>query len=262
MRITAILAYSVTLLVELTTRLLPPLVLLAVGLLATVIDSEAQSRVYEDKKNGYFKFVPPAGWRQVDFPTDPRTKVEFKSDDGALMRLIVRGTDSEDRELMRSYASFMNERRDLTAEMRAHPNSREISSPQETKIAGFPANRQRAILRDGTHMEMIHFYGGTLFCNFAVTARSQGQLESVLPVAMRSLETTVILRGSKPGEAERQLVARAVRLGHLLAKQGNFASAEATLRDALEMSPTDTQLRESLELVLKKQVPPEVHGRQ
>lgn len=242
--------------------LLPRLVLLAVGFLAIVIDSGAQTRVYEDKKNGYFKFVPPAGWRQVDFPTDARTKVEFKSDDGALMRLIVRGTDSDDRELMRSYASFMKERRELTAEMRTHPNFRDISSPQETKIAGYPANRQRAILRDGTYMEMIHFYGGTLFCNFAVTARSQGQLDSILPIAMRSLETTVILRGSKPGEAESQVVARALRLGHLLAKQGDFTGAEATLRDALEISPMESRLKGSLDMVLRKQVPPEVHGPQ
>ncbi len=243
-------------------RLFLRLLLLIACLAAVVLEAGAQARVFEDKKNGYFKFVPPAGWRQVDFPTDPRTKVEFTGTDGTLMRLIVRGTTSDDHQVLSSFASFMKDRQELTAELRTNPNFREISSPREVKIAGLPASRQRAILRDGSQMEMIQFYGGSLFFNYAVIARSQGQLESVLPLAVRSLETTVILRGSKPGEAEEQLVARALRIGHLLAVQGDFVGAEATLRDALEITPIDPRLKESLELVLRKRIPPEVHGRQ
>ncbi len=46
-----------------------------------------------------------------------------------------------------------------------------------------------------------------------------------------------------------------------LQAQGDFAGAETTLRDALEMAPSDPRLKGSLEQVLKKRVPSEIHGR-
>lgn len=245
-----------------TDTLFSRFILLAACLMALAVEASAQARVFDDKKNGYFKFVPPAHWRQIDFPTDPRTKVEFKGADGVLMRLIVRATNSDDDELVSSYTRFMKFRQEKTAELRAHPTVRQITAPQEFELAGFPASRQRLTVKDGSQMEMIHFYGGTLFFNYAVSAPNEKQLESVLPLAMRSLETTVVLRNSRPGEAEAHLVARALRLGRLQAVQGDFGRAEATLLDALEMTPAEPQLKAALELVRQKKVPPDVHGRQ
>ena len=51
----------------------------------------AKSR-YSDP-NGYFKIVPPDGWRIQKYPEDPRGKVAFIGPDGVELRILVKGLD-------------------------------------------------------------------------------------------------------------------------------------------------------------------------
>ncbi|MCP3875773.1 MAG: hypothetical protein GY699_21795, partial [Desulfobacteraceae bacterium] len=54
-------------------------------------DTLAKSR-YSDP-NGYFKIVPPDGWRIQKYPQDPRGKVAFVGPGGVQLRVLAKGLD-------------------------------------------------------------------------------------------------------------------------------------------------------------------------
>lgn len=221
----------------------------------------ASAPVFEDK-NGYLRFVPPSSWRRVDFPTDPRTKVEFVADqDGSILRIIVRSADGDEKPLMSDISAFMRDRVQLASEMRGKSPITDVSVPKQVNVAGQTGAQFRAGLSNANRMELWHFFAGGLFFNIALTARDEATLERHLPQVKRSLESIMILRTGNPAEAKMQLVARALRLGHLLAKDGKFGDAESALRDGLAVVPGDPRLEEAVKAVLRKQVPPEVGGR-
>jgi hypothetical protein len=56
----------------------------------------SQATVYVDPK-GYFKILPPAGWRVQEYPQDPRGKVVFIAGGGQVdLRVLVKAVDIPD----------------------------------------------------------------------------------------------------------------------------------------------------------------------
>jgi hypothetical protein len=63
-----------------------------VCLVPTTWAGELVDRRYVDTK-GFFKIVPPAGWRVQEYPQDPRGKIALFGPEGAEIRALVNAVD-------------------------------------------------------------------------------------------------------------------------------------------------------------------------
>jgi hypothetical protein len=76
--------------------------------LLSAIAGAGAGGVYSDK-NGYFTFVPPAGWVMADRSRDGRTKAEFRSPDGvASIGIVARPEEG-------NYLEILEEKKDYVA---------------------------------------------------------------------------------------------------------------------------------------------------
>lgn len=223
----------------------------------TVAKDELAAKPYSDK-NGYFTFLPPKGWTQKDFPTDPRSKVEFNGPDSVLIRIIAQTSQGI------TGGNVVEETR-KQSEAGAQAMKKQFPSfSQSTKEGSFAGLRAAIVVQivpGQLEQELTVFVAGNIHFNISFTALNRTDLEKYRKVAQESLATlTFSEKISLPvndAAVKEETIARAIRLAQLLTKMGNFSGAEEQIILALKKYPDEKRLNDALKLIKDKKVIPD-----
>lgn len=221
-----------------------------------IVKEELAGKLYSDK-NGYFTFLPPKGWSQKDFPSDPRSKVEFNGPNSVLIRIIAQTAQGVTSQNVVEETRKQSEAGVQTLKKQFPSLS---LSAKEGRFAGLRAALVTQSIPGQMEQELTVFVAGNIHFNIAYTAPNQVTLEKYRKLAQESLATLVFsekinLPVGDEG-VRKETVARAIRLAQLLTRMGNFSGAEEQIALALKKYPDDARLKKALELVrAKKPVP-------
>ena len=194
----------------------------------------ARSR-YSDP-NGYFKIVPPDGWRIQNYPEDPRGKVAFISPEGIELRVLAKGLDYN------SFEEMLDEIKGIEKQIGTNTNIKKIT------FAGKPAVK-RSFTFKGQKILFIDFMIGNTTHNLMYSA-SPTKFEKYLSLAQESMETyEPTLRGVSPEDVRKHAIAKSLRLSQIFFEQGNYDLALEFIKEGLEVEPNNATLLE-----LKKKI--------
>jgi TolB protein len=157
---------------------------------------------YKDK-NGYFTFAPPEGWRQKDFPTDPRSKVHFYCPPPrvASIGIIVRPEDMTFEELLAG-------KKEITEDFkRQFPKGKIVLS--ETAMCGFKAVKIDIEIPDTIQQELRFFLAHGLHFNLTYSADNKRDFNAFKETALNSLSSI------KPRGEDVKATAKEVEEGEL-----------------------------------------------
>lgn len=222
-----------------------------------IVKEELAAKLYSDK-NGYFTFLPPKGWSQKDFPTDPRSKVEFNGPDSVLIRIIAQTTQGVTSKNVVEETRKQSEAGAQTLKKQFPSLSQ---STEEGHFAGLRAALVTQSIPGQMEQELTVFVAGNILFNIAYTAPNRAALEKYRKIAQESLailafSEKINLPVSDEG-VRKETIARAIRLAQLLTQMGNFSGAEEQISLALKKYPDDTRLKEALGLVKAKKIIPD-----
>ena len=191
---------------------------------------------YVDPK-GYFKIVPPAGWRSQEYPQDTRGKVVFISPESNIdLRVLVNAVDFSTTEDLVGFC------KDIEKRIGINTNIERIT------FGGSPVVK-RVFQFKGQKFYAIDFLVGKVDHNLQYGG-SPDKYDKYLSVAMKSMETyEPIMRDVSDKEMTKHLVAKNLRLAQLMIENGNFDLAMEFVKEGLEASPNDSEL-----LKMKKQI--------
>lgn len=214
-----------------------------------IVKEELTTKLYSDK-NGYFTFLPPKGWSQKDFPSDPRSKVEFNGPDSVLIRIIAQSAQGVTSKNIVEETGKSSEAGAQTLRKQFPSYSQSV---KEGSFAGLRAALVTQSVPDQLEQELTVFVAGNIHFNIAYTALNRTTLEKHRKVAQESLATlTFSEKISLPVDDEKvkeETIARAIRLAQLLTQMGNFSGAKEQISLALKKYPDDTKLKKALELI-------------
>lgn len=183
---------------------------------------------YSDPK-GYFKIVPPDGWRIQEYPQDPRGKVAFIDPDDFQLRILINAVDFSTVEELVAFC------KDVEKRIGTSTNIEKIT------FGGRPAVR-RTFQMKGHKLYYIDFLVGNVDHNIAYSA-IQAKYEKYLPVVMKSIETyTPSQRDISDKDIIKHSVAKSLRLAQLMIENGNFDLAREFIKEGLALDPSNKDL--------------------
>lgn len=222
-----------------------------------IVKEELAAKLYSDK-NGYFTFLPPKGWSQKDFPTDPRSKVEFNGPDSVLIRIIAQAAQGVTSQNVVAETRKSSEAGAQTMKKQFPSFSQSV---KEGSFAGLRAALVTQSVPGQLEQELTVFVAGNINFNIAYTALGRTALEKHRDIAQESLATlTFSEKISLPAsdeKVEEETIARAIRLAQLLTQMGNFSGAEEQILLALKKYPNEAKLNNALKLIKDKKVIPD-----
>jgi len=222
-----------------------------------IAKAELAAKLYSDK-NGYFTFLPPKGWSQKDFPTDPRSKVEFNGPDSVLIRIIAQTAQGVTSKNVVEETRKSSEAGGQTLKKQFPSFSQSV---KEGQFAGLRAALATQSIPGQMEQELTVFVAGNIHFNIAYTAPNRVTMEKYRKIAQESLATLSFSEKiNLPMHDEgvrKETIARAIRLAQLLTQMGNFSGAEEQISLALKKYPDDTRLKKALELVKAKKIIPD-----
>jgi hypothetical protein len=197
---------------------------------------------YEDKKNGYFRFTPPAGWTCSEQP-DARTKVTFSHpvNPGVYVRFIVKEAFTTD------FAALVLQQKKTIQEI--EKGLRSACQMEITESAGrqtiatmvFPPNGE-VILNKLFVAEGLHF-------NITFSAPNKATFDAHLGEVDRSLESLEPLHGGtedfgkKLERMAQQEIARELRLAELAADVYDIDKAKRIIADLSRKYPANKDVQ-------------------
>ena len=189
--------------------------------------------------NGYFKIVPPAGWRIQKYPQDPRGKVAFIGPDGVQLRVLAKGLDYN------SFEEMLEEIKGIEKQIGINTNIEEIM------FFGKPAVKRTFIFK-GLKILFIDFMIGNTTHNlmYSATPKKFGKYQSVAWESINTYEPT--LRGVSSEDVKKHAIARSLRLSQLFFEQGNYDLASEFIEEGLEIEPNNAELLELKKKIAKE----------
>jgi len=194
------------------------------------------SKRYADPK-GYFKIVPPAGWRVQGYPKDPRGKVAFIGPEANVdLRILVNAVDFSTTDELVTFCKGIEARTGLSTNI------------QRTKFGGRPAVK-RSFEVKGRKLYVIDFLVGSIDHNIQFCAPAN-IYQKYLSLVTKSIETyEARAQAASEKVVAQHAVAKKLRLAQLMMEDGNYDLALVYIKEGLEISPKDTRL-----VKLKKQI--------
>jgi hypothetical protein len=194
------------------------------------------SKQYLDPK-GYFRIVPPDGWRVQEYPSDPRGKVAIMGPEGNVdLRVLTNAVDFSTVDELVTYCQGIESRTGLSTNI------------ERIEFGGRPAVK-RTFEMKGLKFHAIDFLVGTVDHNLMYGAPA-ATYPTYLPLAQASMETyEAAARDTTAKDVASHAVAKKLRLAQLMVDQGNFELALMYIQEGLEFSPQDANL-----LDLKRQI--------
>jgi len=188
----------------------------------------ADSR-YVDPK-GYFRIVPPAGWRVQEYPQDPRGKVAFLAPESNVrLGILVEGVDFETLEEGVAVLKDIENRLGVPTSIKRVTF---LGRPAVERLFDWRGLKQYSIdlvLERAAHN---------------LTYNSSPHLYSrYWALALRSMETYEPL-GKRPTDEQVRAhdVAKAYRLAQLMMASGNLGLARDYIKEGLELDPAHAGL--------------------
>jgi hypothetical protein len=194
------------------------------------------SKPYLDPK-GYFRIVPPDGWRIQEYPSDPRGKVAFVGPEANVdLRVLTNAVGFNTVDELVTYCQGIESRTGLSTNI------------ERIEFGGRPAVR-RSFEAKGHKFYAIDFLVGAVDHNLMYGALAAAYA-TYLPLAQASMETyEAAARDTTSGDVTSHAVAKKLRLAQLMVDEGNYELALMYIKEGLEFSPQDARLLE-----LKRQV--------
>jgi hypothetical protein len=216
--------------------LMATLICVAVAGWAQVSTDKLASKRYVDPK-GYFKIVPPEGWKTQEYPQDVRGKVAFTGPDpNTDLRVLVNSVDFSTIDELVSFCKSVESRTGLSTNI------------QRSEFGGRPAVK-RSYTMKGLKFTMIDFLVGSVDHNIQFGAPPK-LFDKYLPVATKSMETyEAITRTISEKEAIQHALAKKLRLAQLMTDNGNYQLALDYINEGLEISPQEPKLLELKKVV-------------
>lgn len=218
----------------------------SLGAQPTSLNRPPTANAYSDK-NGFFTFVPPQGWKRKDYPSDPRSKVEFVHPTNEAVHIVIivatappHMTDSTFVDLIKNDMETTKARIGLPVLVTTKPG----------EFAGHVAAYVRSsLLGGGLEQELTLFLANNVFFNISFQAPDERLLEANRNVVTDSLSTLVFRGTLNKATAREHQVARYLRLAKLYSDVNNFDGAKAYLSDALQAYPDDARLQRASQLI-------------
>ncbi len=202
--------------------------------------TKSEAKIFKDKKNGYFMFIPPQGWTTKHY-RDPRTKVMFSHPRirGLFIRLIVREAPGE------NYSRMVSQDKKMARQLKSKGISCEV---KENVINGLRCSEIFAKLPNKSITMLRKFISGGLHFNIQYQAPNKTQFNKLRDKAMNSLDTITILKVSTGNKkkARDQQIANRIRLAELLVEQGAVKQAKQVLKEAQKEFPKSTLIQDTL----------------
>ncbi len=186
--------------------------------------------------NGYFKIVPPAGWRIQKFPQDPRGKVGFIGPAGVELRILAKGLDYN------NFEKMLEQIKGIERKIGTDTNIEKVTFLDKPAV-------KRTFTFKNVKMLLIDFMIGNTTHNIMYSA-SPKKFEKHLSLAWESINTyEPTLRGVSEEDVNKHAVAKSLRLSQIFFKQGNYDLALEFINEGLEVMPDNAELIE-----LKKKI--------
>lgn len=222
-----------------------------------IVKEELAAKPYSDK-NGYFTFLPPKGWSQKDFPTDPRSKVEFNGPDLVLIRITAQATQGV------TSKNIVEETR-KSSEAGVQTLKKQFPSFTQSVKEGSFAGLRAALVTQSVpgqlEQELTVFVAGGVHFTIAYTALNRVNWEKHRKIAEDSLATLAfsekINLPASDEKVKEETIARAIRFAQLLTQMGDFSGAEEQILLALKKYPNEAKLNNALKLIKDKKVIPD-----
>jgi len=202
-------------------------------------DLRLADQQYIDPK-GFFKIVPPNGWRKKDYPQDPRGKVAFlTAGDQVDLRVLVNGVDFSTLNALVAYCKKVEKRLGMNTHIK------------RTTFNGRPAV-QRTFTMKGSKFLYYDFLIGEVDHNLSYSA-PVGTYEKFLPLVSKSLETyEPIVKIVSDEAGDQHLIAKKKRLAELMLENGNYRLAIQFADEGLEFDPDNKTLGQLRDRAEKK----------
>jgi len=186
---------------------------------------------YVDPK-GFFRIVPPDGWRLQEFPGDSRGKVAFFGPtNGTDLRVLVNAVDFSTIDELVAFCRDVERRIGMNTHI------------ERTTFGGRPAVR-RSFTARGSKLTYIDFLVGKVDHNLAYSARIS-DFDKFRDVATASMETyEPVSRTLSDNEATQQLVDKKIRLSELMLGISNYQMAFQYAEEGLEVEPDNARLKQ------------------
>lgn len=201
--------------------------------------------LYKDK-NGYFTVLPPAGWRQEDYPSETiRSKVAFHhpTEQGVLIRIISGPTPSSDYTLDDLY---QENRGKIDSYFRQKfPKGKYDIIKKD--IEGRQALVQKNSLPGSIEQEIVLFVNKGIWYSITFSTVTKNQFEKNYKTFQRFLTTFTILEaGKKFSEQEIRdgLIAKYKRVAELHEQMGRIEDALDFVKEGLALDPSNKDLLE------------------
>lgn len=202
----------------------------------TAKNETSQTTVYVDSK-GYFRILPPSGWRIQEYREDPRGKVAFLAPgDQVDLRVMAKAVDIPDYDAL--IQDFKETESQLGIQMNIEP----------TVFKGMPAIKRHAtitvqgvtqelflidLLIDGVDHNLQYGAPPSLFDKHYETAWK----------SMLTYEPLKRDKPSSPEEARTHEIAKWIRLAKIALEMGKIQSAKDIVSAALEEDPENEELK-------------------
>ncbi len=199
-------------------------------------EEKVLAEVYTDPK-GYFKIIPPKGWRKQEYSNDPRGKVAFYANDGKTdLRVLAKVVNIPD------YKSLIKNLKDIERRLGVKMNIEPVM------FNGMPAIKREAtismrgvtqkilmvdILIDGVSHNLQ-------YCT--VPSRFDKYYETVWQ-SMLTYEPNVEKNGLSQEEAIKHEAAKWIRLAQIALEMGNIQTAKKAVAAGLEAAPDNEELK-------------------
>ena len=194
---------------------------------------------YVDPK-GYFKIVPPAGWRIQEYPQDPRGKVAFIAPaSNTDLRVLVNAVDFTTIDDLVRFCKNIESRIGISTNI------------ERTTFGGRPAVK-RSFEAKGLRFIMYDFLIGSVDHNLQFAA-PPSNFQKYLPIVMKSMETyEPVVRAMTDQDVIKHAVAKKRRLARLMIEMGNYDLALEFIKEGLELSPRDDELHKLKEEIERR----------
>jgi len=203
----------------------------------TAKNENSQPTVYVDPK-GYFKILPPAGWRVQEYPQDPRGKVAFiAAGDRIDLRVLAKAVDIPD------YDGLVRNLKDIETQLGVPMNI------EPAVFNGMPAIKRVAVVTvQGVTQKFLWI---DLLIDGVSHNLQYGAPPNVFDThyetAWRSMLTYEPLKREKPTspeEAQKHEAAKWIRLARIALEMGKTQAAKDAVSAGLEADPENAELKQ------------------
>jgi hypothetical protein len=186
-------------------------------------NENSQPTVYVDPK-GYFKILPPAGWRVQEYPQDPRGKVAFIADRGLMdLRVLAKAVDIPD------YDGLVKNLKDIETQLGVPMNI------EPSVFNGMPAiKRVATVTLQGITQKLLYGAPPNVFDKHYETAWQ----------SMLTYEPLKREKPASPEEARKHEAAKWIRLARIALEMGKTQAAKDAVSAGLEADPENAELKQ------------------